>query len=201
MADRFKACSVEGCNGNTDKSKGGRRGFCRSHYGFLKRNGDPLARKRAMSPHGEPMRFLKEVVAPYSGDDCLSWPYATLRGYGQIRIDGRLEYTHRVVCAMVNGEPASPDLIAAHSCGNGRYGCVNPKHLRWATSKENGEDAVAHGSTPRGEKNRFAKLTEGEVLEIRSLRGKATHNEIAAHYGICASNVSIIQTGKSWTYL
>lgn len=201
MADRFKACSVNGCNGNADKSKGGRRGYCCPHYGLFRRNGDPLARKRSMSRHGEPMKFLAEVVVPYIGDDCLPWPYAKLRGYGQIRIGRKLEYAHRVVCQLVNGDPDDRSLMAAHSCGNGRLGCVNPKHLRWATRRENTQDAIDHGATMRGEKSHFAKLTEKEVLEIRSLRGRATHTEIAASYGICSSNVSVIQSGKSWTYL
>lgn len=42
MADRFSACSIEGCNGNAHYTARGRHGLCCSHYHRLKRHGDPL---------------------------------------------------------------------------------------------------------------------------------------------------------------
>lgn len=39
MADHFKSCSVEGCNGNAARNAGGRKGWCWSHYTRWKRYG------------------------------------------------------------------------------------------------------------------------------------------------------------------
>ena len=50
---------------------------------------------------------------------------------------------HRVVCALVHGEPSTPDLEAAHSCDNPP--CINPRHLSWLTRAQNIADSYARG--------------------------------------------------------
>jgi hypothetical protein len=47
------------------------------------------------------------------------------------------EAAHRAMCRLIHGNPPTPKHQAAHSCGNGRRGCVHPGHLRWATDAEN----------------------------------------------------------------
>lgn len=41
MADGFKPCSVDGCNGNANHNARGRRGMCNAHYLRQMRHGDP----------------------------------------------------------------------------------------------------------------------------------------------------------------
>lgn len=44
MATRFKACSVDGCNGNADRiTARGSKGFCANHYARFRRSGNPTA--------------------------------------------------------------------------------------------------------------------------------------------------------------
>lgn len=66
------------------------------------------------------------------------------KGYGLIRIDGVMCRVHRLVCIRRHGPPPTDDLEAAHSCGNA--GCVNPRHIRWATRFENAADKKLHGT-------------------------------------------------------
>lgn len=47
MAATFKACSLDGCNGNAATVAQGALGYCRAHYSRFRRYGDPLAGRAA----------------------------------------------------------------------------------------------------------------------------------------------------------
>jgi hypothetical protein len=144
MANNF-ICKIEGCG----KPRKG-RGWCSQHWQRWRKYGDPLA-ARPKALDGEPDRFFREVVLVYDGEDCLLWPYGRDGwGYGRIWIDGRTHNVHRLACEMEHGLPSDARLEAAHSCGNGHLACVNRKHVRWATPKENSADKFVHGTMYRG---------------------------------------------------
>lgn len=154
------------------------------------------------TPRGEPMRFVMGRALPYEGDDCLCWPYSrNNQGYPEIRIEGKTRLASRYICALAHGDPPTEKHHAAHSCGNGHLGCVNPSHLRWATVSENLMDRVSHGTSNRGSQHPLAKLTEEQVREIIGLRGKLYRREIAAAFGISARTVECIHTGRSWSWM
>lgn len=132
-------CTVSGCG-----KKVIARGWCLSHYSRWINNGDPLGGR---IPHGETQRFYEVSVRSFVGQDCLIWPYGrSVSGYGLAVVDGKGRYVHRLACAHINGPPPTPKHQAAHSCGNGHLGCCNPRHLRWATTKENSKDRELHGT-------------------------------------------------------
>jgi hypothetical protein len=112
----------------------------------------------------------------YQGEDCLTWPFSRF-GYGTIY--GH-KHAHRVMCELAYGPAPSPRHQVAHSCGKGHEGCVNPRHLRWATPKENSADMVLHGTALRGERAINVKLTTPEVHAVKmfgewGFRGFDTH--------------------------
>lgn len=132
-----KTCKVDGCQ----KAAFG-RGFCSMHYYRVIRNGSLSARRKAR--HGAPEAWVRENSA-HQGDDCLFWPFGSPRnGYGQVRISGVDMSASRFMCIVAHGAPSPENLHAAHSCGHGHLGCVNPKHLRWATASENALDLQIH---------------------------------------------------------
>lgn len=148
------------------------------------------------------MRFYRETVVPYEGEACLPWRYSTNgNGYGMLWIDGRHFIVSRLLCELVHGPAPTPDHEAAHSCGKGHEGCVNKHHLRWATVSENHMDRVIHDTHQRGERHPLVKLTEGQVHEIRALRGQLPQTAIAAMFGIGRVQVSRIQRRKRWAWL
>ena len=170
------------------------RGFCSAHWERWKHHGDPLG---GGTPVGEPMRFYRQVVLTYTGTDCLTWPYSKSgEGYGQIEIDGRTTYVHRLACQDANGHPPSPAHQAAHSCGKGHLACVNRRHLSWKTQSDNEQDKVAHGTSNRGERHGNAKLTDAQVLAIRALKGRLLTREIAQEFGTSARNIAKILSGQ-----
>lgn len=179
-------CKIDGC-GKPQLA----REWCRAHYERWRKYGDP--NKRFRPANGDAARYLREVVFPFEGEGCLTWPFHRTKGYGILGWHGRPLIVSRIVCEYVHGVPPTTKHQAAHNCGKGHEGCVNPKHLRWATRSENELDKRTHGTQTTN-----AKLTEQQVDEIRSLKGIMPQADLAARYGVTRSNICKIQRGKSW---
>ncbi len=156
---------------------------------------------------GEARRLLDSVLAMSSWpDECITWPYANIRGYGMVKFGGRARQVHRLVCESIHGTAKSPTLEAAHRCGN--RSCFNPNHLRWATRSENEADKVLHGVAGRGggpvpgERNGASKLTELSVRQIRHLvEGGASISNLAMEFSVDKKTVRDVVTRKTWKHL
>ncbi len=157
-------CSVDGCD-----KKSARRGMYIEHYGRQRRTGSPMGGR--VSP-GTLSKWLASHC-DFEKEECLYWPFSTNGKYGIFRQKAKF-YAHREMCGLANGPAPSEMHQAAHSCGNGHKGCVNPKHLRWATPKENAADTIVHGTRISGEMHKASKLSEAEVREIRNMAGSFT---------------------------
>lgn len=189
-----RLCSIPDCGKAFDS-----HGYCSGHAHRLRRHGDPLA---GGTPTGAPHSFLTEAVLGFTDETCLIWPFSkTPSGYGQIRIDRATKLVSRVVCQEVNGPPPTKRHEAAHSCGKGSSGCVNPTHLRWATPAENQNDRIAHGTSNRGERCAASKITRQEVLAIRNLLGTMPQKDIAAKFGVSVSHITAIKKRDTWAHL
>lgn len=190
-----RICSIDGCGKPVLA-----RGWCGMHYRRWSRNGDIATRKRP--GNGDAQDYFRRHVLTYDGDACLIWPFSrTIYGYGELRVAGRAQRVHRLVCEATHGPAPTSLHEAAHSCGNGRNGCVNPNHLRWRTHSENMKEMVEHGSSPRGERHGNAKLSADDVLQIRSLSKIMGRQEIASMFDICAAHVTDIVARKRWGWL
>ncbi len=187
-------CSIEGCEGIYYG-----HGWCNRHYQRWRVHGDPLG---GGTPWGSGLQFIAEVALFHEGDECLKWPYGGGKGYGAVQLDGRKQFANRIVCEAVNGPPPTPTHEAAHTCGNGRNGCVAPEHIRWATHAENMRDAVDHGTSPKGERHGQAKLTDDDVREIRRLNETGiSGRKIAQRFGVSRWSVQDILSGRNWGWL
>jgi len=184
-------CGKPACNG---------RGWCWGHYKKEMKSGAPRGCGIG-TPHGEPMAWIN-THANYTGTDCLKWPYTTNgNGRGLVWFRHRMNQAARVMCTIVHGEPPTPQHQAAHNCGKGDHGCMNPLHLRWATASENQLDRVAHGTTIRGSRHPSAKLTENDVRDIRRLHGKMERKDIAEMFGVHPMTVHLVTIRKTWAWL
>jgi len=185
MADE-RICAVDECC-----KPAWAKGLCPSHYARQRKYGNPTVMRR----HGSAQRWVDLVAVPYSGDECLLWPFArNVRGYGTI---GN-RTASRYVCEIVNGAPPSPSHQAAHVCGKGHEGCVAPSHLVWKTHSENQMDRIDHGTTNRGERSASAKLTELQVRQIRKIAGTVSNRKIAAQFGVSSGHVWQIIHRNKW---
>jgi hypothetical protein len=79
---------------------------------------------------------------------CWEWEGATgFKGYGRVRVFGRLHLPHRVVAFCVgiidNADKPSVTTNVLHACDNPK--CCNPKHLSRGTQSDNMKDCAAKG--------------------------------------------------------
>jgi hypothetical protein len=148
------------------------------------------------------------VPVPESG--CWLWTgdCGTRRGYGRMRVGKNKSIrAHRLAYLLMVGKiPAG--LCVCHKCDT--PSCVNPKHLWLGTDSENTADRVRKGRTvttcrgranpPRGEAHPMAKLTQEKADQIRVFLAAGNRQEdIAAHFNISSSTVSLINVGKIWS--
>lgn len=191
LANQNLRCIIQGCEKRVHA-----RGWCQAHYSRWLRNGDPLA---GMTGPDEAGRFFREVVLACRSDECLIWPFSrTDTGYAQIWVGGKNKRAHRLACEAING-PAMPSMEAAHSCGNGSGGCVNPLHLTWKTRAENIADQETHGTRLRGSDKPKSKLTEGDVLSIR--RSSQPIRLLAEKYCVSSATIDAVIKRKTWRHI
>lgn len=155
---------------------------------------------RKMAKRGSLSNFV-DLALNYQGNDCLMWPYAKNRqGYGYVKVNGKDVSVHRLICRRAHGDPPVESMHAAHSCGRGSLGCVNPRHLRWATRLENDSDKDKHGTRLRGEKSPVSKLKLSDVRKIREFYAEnyVSPNIASKIFGTCATNIRQIISGATW---
>jgi hypothetical protein len=190
-----RLCTFPGC-GNRHKANG----YCTAHNHRFKRYGDPSISKR--NTPGTASAYLRDVVTPYQGNECIIWPFYRMPdGRAELTIGGKTRMVARYVCEQVNGRPPTPDHQAAHSCGKGNDGCVTPKHLSWKTRSENEMDKFEHGTRVRGSAHSWSKLTEDDVIKIRQMAGALSQGRIAKMFGLRQSTVSQIISRQRWSHL
>ena len=145
-------------------------------------------------------RFWSRVLR-YDGG-CWNWTGAVdTRGYGQMRISGKLFRSHRIAYELTFG-PIPRGIghhgtVVMHSCDNRL--CCNPSHLSLTDHSGNMADMAIKNRRKginAGDNNGRAKLTAEHVQAIRAdTRGKRT---IASEYGISPAQVQRVRLGKQW---
>jgi hypothetical protein len=131
---------------------------------------------------------------------CHIWNGVTnRRGYGRVSISGALEFVHRHAYAGYHGltMKSLKGVVIRHSCDN--PSCANPLHLIAGTHADNMVDRSNRDRQAKGEGNGNAKLSEQDILAIRSDTRRA--GEIAAAYRVHRRTVWRIKTGRNWTHV
>lgn len=131
-------------------------------------------------------------------------------GYGVIGVlpRGKIARVHRVSWELAYG-PIPDRLQVCHHC-DVRH-CVRPDHLFLGTATDNMRDAARKNRMSRthnppgknrGSMHGMSKLTEAQVLAIRS---RHANNEsqaaLSREYGITSGTTNMIVKRKRWTHI
>jgi hypothetical protein len=133
--------------------------------------------------------------------DCLEWQGCkNPGGYGLIQPKGRkLMGTHRLAYELTNG-PIPDGMCVMHMCD--KRDCIEPKHLKLGTYKDNSDDMVQKGRSAKGDRVNTSKLTANQVLEIRRIHKTGLSNrKLAKLFGVGESSIRLIIHRKSWIHI
>lgn len=96
------------------------------------------------------------IVDKESG--CWNWALSKDRhGYGRVKRGGRVYGAHRLALMDYLGRDLLPKHVCMHLCDN--RACVNPKHLKEGTQRDNVLDCIAKGRGNRTGRNSSDKST------------------------------------------
>jgi hypothetical protein len=167
---------------------------------------------RPIAPHLDPIEVARFVVkVDISGGLRACWPWRGARmlsGYGRRRSSARNQLAHRFALEIKLGRAIAPGMQALHSCDNPP--CVNPGHLFEGTNQDNIDDRVAKGRTrrasferiPRGEQVSTAKLTAGQVVEIRRrISDGSSKRSLGIEFGVSRTTIQQIFARRSWKHI
>lgn len=191
-----RICSVDGCGKPYFCL-----GFCVLHY----------SRYSTGKPFSDPPMITRKVsedayrqALSSATDECVIWPYR--RNKGGYAVWGGYKHFSALVprhmCWELHGPPPTSRYYAAHSCGKGQLGCVNPRHIVWKTPVANALDRYTHGTMTLGTDMWKAKLDPDKVREIRKLLARGVSNaDIGEQFGVHGSTIWAILTRKTWTHV
>ena len=139
--------------------------------------------------------------------ECWLWTGALLnkrdpqKHYGRLMIRPRVVLAHRLSWQIHFGKiPAGLDVL--HSCDHPR--CVRPGHLFLGTHLDNMRDKKAKGRcrNPRGSTSHLAKLTEENVIAIRSRYANGERlADLGRAFRVTPEGIGNVVHRRTWRHL
>lgn len=136
-----------------------------------------------------------------SDNSCWLWTKGgTKAGYGQIRFNYRIRYTH-VISYKLFVKDFEEDLCVLHKCDV--RACCNPQHLFLGTKAMNTEDMIAKGRMIIGENCTNAKLSNNDAIQIinKFKTGQYTQLALAQEFKVNQSQISRLVRRERWRHI
>ena len=178
-----RLCTIEGC-GRPHRCKG----MCDRCYRKSKRTPRPTVDEL----------YESKVDRSCGPDACHLWTASVNEyGYGLFGHDGETLAARWAYKRYIG--PLGAEEVVRHTCDT--PACHNRGHWIKGLQVQNIMDAVERGRQhrPRGERNVKAKLTEEQVLVIRS--SSLSGPQLARQYGVSVPTINQIKTRGTWKHL
>lgn len=107
-------------------------------------------------------------------------------------------YIHDLVLIAWHRKPVSGEECR-HFNGNPEDNRL--ENLAWGTRQDNADDRVKHGRSPYGENSPMHKLTEAQVLDIRTRVATTSLRSLAREFGVSHTCIRRAANGMNWSYL
>lgn len=144
---------------------------------------------------------VRDLLDQYTVDpasECWIWTGATNgRGYGAVRLDGRIIGAHRASYERAYG-PLLEGSVVRHVCDTAL--CINPAHLKAGSQADNVRDMDARGrrAPTAGERNGRHRFTDAEIEAVRHrLLNGERQVDVARDLGVRRSTIQNIGCGRS----
>jgi hypothetical protein len=148
------------------------------------------------------MTIADDFIGSYhqANSGCWEWKRTLSRkGYGQLRLAGKLFYAHRFSYQRRYGS-IPEGMLVCHHCDNKK--CVNPDHLFLGTPADNSADMRRKGRGPRGWLMPQCKLNPLKIGLAREMcRGGMSYSAAARHFGVSRMALQNALSGKSWGWI
>ena len=200
MGPFFMLCIIKGCDKEQYCSF-----LCSTHYNRVRTTGNVGPSKYSRADMEE--RFWRQVDKK-SDDECWNWKNSVMStGYAKITTGGRNGKqigAHRYSWELHNGPipkgSGKHGTVVMHTCDNRK--CVNPKHLRLGTQKDNVDDMDVKqrriNAQPAGQKHGNAKFTDDQVREIRV--SPLNNAELGRIYGVPRQTIRYLRK-SGWKHI
>ena len=159
-------------------------------------------RRKYNMPDNELLLWMQTQVMIDPVTECQEWiRFRDEDGYGQLGYKGEVVYTHRLVWELHTGTNPKDKIL--HTCNT--PSCININHLREGSAQDSVDDMVMKGRDTKaiGEKHGGARLTEQQVMLIRSLYSSVGHTQrdLANTFGVSHTTIRSIINRKTWTHI
>ncbi len=128
-----------------------------------------------------------------------------LDGYHTINLHlvdkGRTKFVHRLVWEAFNGK-IEDNLLVLHGEGTTRDHCCLESLSLGTVQDNNGRDRRRDGTTPQGERNGTAKLTNEQVKYIKQrIRDNEKLVVLARLFEVTSGVIKHIKSGRQWSHV
>jgi len=162
--------------------------FEASSFGRIRRLEDTGKEDRRWSGVGVIVRIYKPRI--------LRCSKPSKKGYLRHRIEGRTWFAHRLVASAFIDNPENLPQV---NHKNGIKDDNKPQNLEWVSNQQNRDHAVVMGLIVRGERTGSAKITEEDVIKIRT--SKESKKSLAKTLCISDATIDDIRARRTWRHI
>lgn len=145
--------------------------------------------------------YLRERIQ-VNENGCWIWQCAkSPAGYGYTGVTTQFKTNkaHRLSYSVFKG-PIPKGKLIRHTCDV--PSCINPDHLLVGTDADNSKDKWSRGRGAIGSMIGASKLTDSDVIEIRSKSSNGVlGKDLAIAYAVSTCCISDIINRKSWRHI